>query len=77
MMMRPVRTRRKPALMPTVITLVYGLGFGLFLVLLVTPALVTIQHDIGLLIRSSRRLLIHGARLGKRRIRPGTVVGAE
>jgi len=33
-------------LKPTVITLVYGLGFGMFLVLLVVPALVAIQDDI-------------------------------
>ena len=33
-------------LKPTVITLVYGLGFGMFLVLLVVPALVAVQHDI-------------------------------
>ncbi|MGP6087228.1 efflux RND transporter permease subunit [Antarctobacter jejuensis] len=34
-------------LKPTVITLVYGLGFGVVLVLLVVPSLVAIQHDIG------------------------------
>ncbi len=33
-------------LKPTVITLVYGLGFGMFLVLLVVPALVAIQEDV-------------------------------
>ena len=33
-------------LKPTVITLVYGLGFGLVLVLLVVPALLAMQHDI-------------------------------
>lgn len=32
-------------LKPTVITLVYGLGFGMFLVLLLVPALVAIQQD--------------------------------
>lgn len=32
-------------LKPTVITLVYGLGFGLVLVLLVVPALVAMQYD--------------------------------
>ncbi|MEM6482379.1 MAG: efflux RND transporter permease subunit, partial [Pseudomonadota bacterium] len=31
---------------PTVITLVYGLGFGMILVLLVVPALLAIQHDL-------------------------------
>ncbi|MFK7746444.1 MAG: efflux RND transporter permease subunit, partial [Roseobacter sp.] len=33
-------------LKPTVITLVYGLGFGMFLVLLVVPAMVAMQHDV-------------------------------
>ncbi|MEM9709570.1 MAG: efflux RND transporter permease subunit [Pseudomonadota bacterium] len=32
-------------LKPTVITLVYGLGFGMFLVLLLVPALLAMQHD--------------------------------
>ncbi|WP_417718381.1 efflux RND transporter permease subunit [Salipiger sp.] len=34
-------------LKPTVITLVYGLGFGMLLVLMVVPALIAVQHDIG------------------------------
>lgn len=34
-------------LKPTVITLVYGLGFGMLLVLLVVPALIAAQNDIG------------------------------
>ncbi|WP_292288181.1 efflux RND transporter permease subunit [Marivita sp.] len=42
-------------LKPTVITLVYGLGFGMFLVLLIVPSLVAIQSDIGRLARSARR----------------------
>jgi multidrug efflux pump subunit AcrB len=33
-------------LKPTVITLVYGLGFGMVLVLLVVPSLVAVQHDV-------------------------------
>ncbi len=33
-------------LKPTVITLVYGLGFGMVLVLLVVPALLAVQEDI-------------------------------
>jgi multidrug efflux pump subunit AcrB len=33
-------------LRPTVITLVYGLGFGMLLVLVVVPALIAIQHDL-------------------------------
>ncbi|MCX7558789.1 efflux RND transporter permease subunit [Sulfitobacter sp. F26204] len=42
-------------LKPTVITLVYGLGFGLLLVLLVVPALVAAQHDIARQIAAMRR----------------------
>ncbi len=71
------QSRQALFLMPTVITLVYGLGFGLFLVLLVTPALLTVQHDIGMLLRSARRLAGHGVRIGKRRLRPRSAVGAE
>jgi len=42
-------------LKPTVITLVYGLGFGMVLVLLVVPALVAAQHDIARQIGAMRR----------------------
>ena len=47
-------------LKPTVITLVYGLGFGMILVLLVVPALVAVQHDIGRQVRAMRRGLRAG-----------------
>ena len=42
-------------LKPTVITLVYGLGFGMLLVLLVVPALVAIQRDVSRPFQSLRR----------------------
>mmetsp|Transcript_18256 Transcript_18256/g.28883 ORF Transcript_18256/g.28883 Transcript_18256/m.28883 type:complete len:1204 (-) Transcript_18256:891-4502(-) len=42
-------------LKPTVITLVYGLGFGMVLVLLVVPALVAVQHDVARQIQAMRR----------------------
>jgi hypothetical protein len=42
-------------LKPTVITLVYGLGFGLVIVLLVVPALLAMQHDVARLVASVRR----------------------
>ncbi|THD75968.1 efflux RND transporter permease subunit [Thalassobius vesicularis] len=42
-------------LRPTVITLVYGLGFGMVLVLMVVPALVAIQQDLGRQFLSLRR----------------------
>ena len=44
-------------LKPTVITLVYGLGFGMVLVLLVVPSLVAMQQDVGQATRAFRRAL--------------------
>ncbi|MBT0958021.1 efflux RND transporter permease subunit [Alphaproteobacteria bacterium KMM 3653] len=38
-------SRQAQFLKPTVITLVYGLGFGMFLVLLIVPALLAMQMD--------------------------------
>lgn len=45
-------------LKPTVITLVYGLGFGMFIVLLVVPALLAIGQDFGQQVRGFRRALL-------------------
>ncbi|MEL6452233.1 MAG: efflux RND transporter permease subunit [Pseudomonadota bacterium] len=42
-------------LKPTIVTLVYGLGFGMILVLLVVPALVAVQHDVARQITAMRR----------------------
>ncbi len=50
-------------LKPTVITLTYGLGFGLILVLLVVPALLAVGHDIGRNIRATRRAFAAGNRV--------------
>ena len=47
-------------LKPTVITLTYGLGFGMFLVLLVVPALMASQRDIGFAVSSLRRAMNSG-----------------
>jgi len=44
-------------LKPTVITLVYGLGFGMVLVLLIVPSLIAMQADFSKQIRSLRRAL--------------------
>ena len=44
-------------LKPTVITLVYGLGFGMILVLLIVPSLIAMQADFSKQIRSLRRAL--------------------
>ncbi|MDX5357402.1 MAG: efflux RND transporter permease subunit [Rhodobacterales bacterium] len=51
-------------LKPTVITLVYGLGFGMGLVLLVVPALIAAQSDVGRAFRSLRRGLGQTRRAG-------------
>ncbi|WP_111430772.1 efflux RND transporter permease subunit [Rhodobacteraceae bacterium DSL-40] len=52
-------------LKPTVITLVYGLGIGGALVLILVPALVVIERDIALSLHALRRALRVGQR-GKR-----------
>ena len=44
-------------LKPTVITLVYGLGFGVILVLIVVPALMAMQADVGAQVASVKRAL--------------------
>lgn len=48
-------------LKPTVISLVYGLGLGSGLVLLLVPAVIAIQQDFGLSVKSARRMLWGGA----------------
>ena len=49
-------------LKPTVITLVYGLGFGLVLVLLVVPALLSVGHDLSRNVRALRHAFAAGHR---------------
>jgi multidrug efflux pump subunit AcrB len=49
-------------LKPTVITLVFGLGFGMVLVLVVVPALLAAQTDIGRAFRALKRALRRGPR---------------
>ena len=54
-------------LKPTIITLVYGLGFGVFVVLLVVPALIAVQHDMARQFTATRRALrapVPAVRLG-------------
>lgn len=48
-------SRQAQFLKPTVITLAFGLSFGLVMVLAVTPALLVMQHDIGDAWRTFRR----------------------
>ncbi|WP_103334530.1 efflux RND transporter permease subunit [Pseudotabrizicola formosa] len=50
-------------LKPTVITLVYGLAFGMLLVLIMVPALMAVQADIGQMFRALSR----GLRAGRSR----------
>jgi len=54
------RSQDAQFLKPTVITLVYGLGFGMVIVLLVVPAILAMQQDLGKQLAALRRAL--GAR---------------
>ncbi len=54
-------------LRPTVVTLAYGLGFGMLLVLLIVPALLAMGHDFGRMAVSLRRAF----RLRAGRVGPG------
>ncbi|MBY6202629.1 efflux RND transporter permease subunit [Maritalea mobilis] len=49
-------------LKPTVITLVYGLSFGMVIVLLVVPAILAMQQDVGKQVTALRRALGAGSR---------------
>ncbi|MDE9449565.1 efflux RND transporter permease subunit [Aliiroseovarius sp. Z3] len=49
-------SRQAQFLKPTVITLTYGLGFGMVLVLLVVPALVAIQADMSRMVHALKRI---------------------
>jgi len=51
-------SRQAIFLKPTVITLVFGLAFGFFVVLLIVPSLVVIREDISRLFRSMRRAML-------------------
>ena len=50
-------SRQAQFLKPTVITLCYGLAFGMVLVLVIVPALLAVQSDVGAFLRSMRRAL--------------------
>jgi multidrug efflux pump subunit AcrB len=54
------RSSQAEFLKPTVVTLVYGLGFGMVLVLLVVPAMLAVQDDISKQFRSLRRSFRRG-----------------
>ncbi|SET40811.1 efflux RND transporter permease subunit [Oceanicella actignis] len=57
------RSQQAQFLKPAVISLCYGLGFGLLLVLVVTPALALMQQDVGAALRAMRRMARRPARL--------------
>ncbi len=65
------RSQQAQFLKPTVITLVYGLGFGLLLVLLVVPALIAVQRDVARPMTALRRAL-RGSHGGMRWLVGGT-----
>ncbi|MGH1577752.1 efflux RND transporter permease subunit [Planktotalea sp.] len=56
------RSSQAQFLKPTVITLVYGLGFGMVLVLLVVPSLIAMQYDVRRRVDSFKRALAFRAR---------------
>ncbi|MCO8143987.1 efflux RND transporter permease subunit [Rhodovulum tesquicola] len=61
------KSQQAQFLKPTVITLVYGLGFGMLLVLLVVPALLAVQQDVSRQIRALRHALRGHSRGGRAR----------
>ncbi len=67
------RSSQAEFLKPTVVTLVFGLGFGMFLVLLIVPAVTVILADVGRRFRALRRGLQRGP---MRRILAGTAAVA-
>ena len=58
-------SRQALFLKPTVVTLAFGLGFGVVLVLIVTPAVIGVEHDIRMALKSLR----HALALPRRRAR--------
>jgi multidrug efflux pump subunit AcrB len=61
-------------LKPTVITLVYGLGFGLVIVLLVVPALLAMQHDVARLSAAVRRATFGRSKSGPVGVATGVAI---
>jgi multidrug efflux pump subunit AcrB len=66
------RSSQAEFLKPTVVTLVYGLGLGMVLVLLVVPAVIAIQDDLG---RPLRALWRAGRARRSPRLRAGVRIG--
>ncbi len=69
-------SRQAQFLKPTVVTLVYGLGFGFFLVLLIVPSILAMQEDLRRQTSALKRILRAGHRApGAVRLVTGAVVG--
>ncbi|MBA3910026.1 MAG: acriflavine resistance protein B [Rhodobacter sp.] len=64
------RSSQAEFLKPTVITLVFGLGFGMLLVLIVVPALMAAQADVARAFRTLRRAMLGGPRALRRTLVP-------
>ncbi len=63
-------SRQALFLKPTVVTLAFGLGFGVVLVLLLTPSVMAVEHDVRMALNSLRHLLrLRGKQLTRRRRR--------
>ena len=59
------QSRQALFLKPTVVTLAFGLGFGVVLVLLITPSVMAVEHDIRMALNSLR----HAFKLRRKRYR--------
>ena len=64
-------SRQALFLKPTVVTLAFGLGFGVVLVLLVTPAVMAVEHDVRMALKSLRNMTAIPARNRRERARFG------
>ena len=61
-------------LKPTVITLVYGLGFGMFIVLLLVPSILSMQVDVGRYMSTLRRAIHKPKRFGSASVAVGLAI---
>ena len=68
-------SRQALFLKPTVVTLSFGLGFGVVLVLLITPAVMAVEHDIRMALKSLRNMSAIPARNRRERARFGRYLG--
>ena len=68
-------SRQALFLKPTVVTLAFGLGFGVVLVLLVTPAVMAVEHDIRMALRSLRHAFAMRTRSNREQARFGRYTG--